>query len=109
LGQKLTTSPPFCTNKNCYLVPNRRVREFVGREDVLGRIKKGFSSGSTPHIVVVRGPGGQGKSQVAFEYCLRAKADNVKAIFWVEAMTENMLRKSFEAISERIQRPGFNL
>jgi hypothetical protein len=48
-------SLPFCADKNYYAVPNRRVQGLVGRKDVLD---KGFSSGSTPHIVVIRGLGG---------------------------------------------------
>ena len=48
-----------------YLVPSRRIPDFVGREDVLTRIETGFSLGTTPRIVVVRGLGGQGKTQIA--------------------------------------------
>jgi hypothetical protein len=33
-------------------VPNRRVRQFIGREDVLEKIEKGFSSGAGPRVVV---------------------------------------------------------
>ena len=106
MNQKVS---PSCTDKNYYLVPNRRVRDFVGREDVLGRIKRGFLSGSRPRVVVLRGPGGQGKSQVALEHCHRAKVDNTTAIFWVDAMTENTLRKSLETIAERIKSPGVAL
>jgi tetratricopeptide (TPR) repeat protein len=106
LNQKISGSSPSCTHKNYYLVPNRRVRDFMGREDVLGRIRRGFSSGSTPRVVVIRGPGGQGKSQVALEHCHRAKADIVRAIFWVDAVNENMLKQSFESIAERIKSNG---
>ena len=60
-------------------------------------------------MVVIQGPGGQGKSQVALEHCHRAKVDNIRAIFWVDATTENMVKKSLETIAERIKSPGVAL
>jgi tetratricopeptide (TPR) repeat protein len=83
-----------------YLVPNRRVREFVGREDVLSKIELGFTSSRT---IVMRGLGGQGKTQVALEYCRRAKAHGVRMILWVDASSENSVNKNFETISESIK------
>jgi len=109
LNQQLSIPFSSFTDKNYYLVPNRHVPKFIGRKDVLERIKSGFSSGSVPRVVIIRGPGGQGKSQIALEYCRQAKADNVRAIFWVDAMTENTLRKSLETIAERIKNPGVTL
>jgi tetratricopeptide (TPR) repeat protein len=91
-----------------YLVPKRRVREFIGREDILARIDSGFSTTSdqTPRIVVIRGLGGQGKTQVALEYCRRAKNDGVRAIFWVDAMSESNVQNGYKTISESIKDPG---
>jgi hypothetical protein len=43
--------------KTYYMVPNRRVQGFVGREDVLSRVKAGFQSGPGPRIVVIRAMG----------------------------------------------------
>jgi tetratricopeptide (TPR) repeat protein len=99
-------TPALETNaKRYYMVPNRRVRAFVGREDILARIETGFSVGLAPRIVVLRGLGGQGKTQVALEYCRRAKNTQVRGIFWVEATSESTLRKSFESIAERVKGP----
>jgi hypothetical protein len=99
-------TPVLETNaKSYYMVPNRRVRAFVGREDILARIGTGFSAGLAPRIVVLRGLGGQGKTQVALEYCRRAKNTQVRGIFWVEATSESTLRKSFESIAERVKSP----
>ena len=47
--------------------------------------------------------GGQGKSQVALEYCRRKKDNPYSAIFWVDATTENSLKRSFQSISECIK------
>jgi hypothetical protein len=55
--------------KNYYLVPSRRVRGFIGREDILNRIETAFSSADPdddgPCVVVIRAMGGQGKTQVS--------------------------------------------
>jgi tetratricopeptide (TPR) repeat protein len=50
--------------------------------------------------------GGQGKTQVALEYCRQAKNNAVRAIFWVDANSEISVKKSFESISESIKAPG---
>jgi hypothetical protein len=47
--------------------------------------------------------GGQGKSQVALEYCRITKGNPFSAIFWVDASSESTVQKSFEAISERLK------
>ena len=107
MNQRIPLIPPVLETdaKSYYMVPNRRVRAFVGREDILERIETGFSAGSAPRIVVLRGLGGQGKTQVALEYCRRAKSTQVRGIFWVEAMSESTLRKSFESIAEKVKGP----
>ena len=91
------------------MVPNRRAREFLGRENVLARIETGFTSNSAPRIIVVRGLGGQGKTQVALEYCHRARKKGIKAIFWVDATSERSVKTSLETISESIKSPAQTL
>lgn len=99
-------SKPDSKIKSYYLVPNRRVRGFIGREDILSRIQAGFESAIEPRVVVIRAMGGQGKTQVALEYCYRAKEKPFQAIFWADATSENTLKKSFETTAERIKAPG---
>lgn len=65
-----------------------------------------LSTGSTPRIVVVRGLGGQGKTQVALEYCHRAKETGIRAILWIDATSQVTVEKTFETISESIKKPG---
>ena len=83
-----------------YRVPNHRVDGFVGREDILQRIDKALSNGSGPRFAVLQGMGGQGKSQVALEYCSRKKDRPYSAIFWVDATTESSVKGSFLSISD---------
>ena len=56
-----------------------------------------------PRVVVLRGMGGQGKSQIALKYCHITKGNPFSAIFWVDASSESTVQKSFEAISERLK------
>ncbi len=49
--------------------------------------------------------GGQGKSQIALEYCHRKKTTLFPAIFWVDATTEDSIKGSFWIISEEIKKP----
>jgi tetratricopeptide (TPR) repeat protein len=75
----------------------------LGREDILTKIEDGMSSGPGPRIVVLRGLGGQGKTQVALEYCHRAKKNEVQSIFWVDATSAGTVKKDFAVIHERVK------
>ena len=92
-----------------YNVPNRLARPFLGRENVLARIDRGLSKTSSPRVVVVQGMGGQGKSQIALEYCRRKQKDSFSAIFWLDASSESSIRRSFAEISEYIKPPDLKL
>jgi tetratricopeptide (TPR) repeat protein len=56
-----------------------------------------------PHVVVLRGIGGQGKSQVAMEYCRRRKDGPSPDIFWIDATSENSVTSTFISISDLIR------
>ena len=92
-----------------YEIPNRRVHGFVGRKDVLQKIDEALSDGSGPRYAVLQGMGGQGKTQVALEYCHKKKNNPYSAIFWVDATTQDRVEGSFQSISERIKRQTDNL
>ncbi|KAI9762573.1 MAG: hypothetical protein M4579_000376 [Chaenotheca gracillima] len=84
-------------------VPNRLCRSFVGREDILSRIDQAFSTEKAPRIAVLQGLGGQGKSQIALEYCRRSRDSQVSAIFWIDSTNEATVIRSFESVSERVR------
>jgi hypothetical protein len=86
-------------------VPNRRVFRFFGREDIISKIDRAFSAGPGPRVAVVQGMGGQGKSQVAMEYCHQKKDDPFSAIFWIDAASENSVIRTFISISGLISAP----
>ncbi|TGO69307.1 hypothetical protein BELL_0780g00030 [Botrytis elliptica] len=98
-------APTENINKNHFIVPNRRVSGFIGREDILNKIEKGLSSESESRVVVLRGLGGQGKTQIALEYCHRARKNNIRAVFWIDATSESTVKKDFKSVLEHIKSP----
>jgi len=84
-----------------YEVPSRQVSVFIGREDILSDIKCAIDTSLTkPGTIVLLGMGGQGKTQIALEFCRRARHnDHIRAIFWIDATSENTAMKSVEEIS----------
>ena len=105
---ELSSQPPSQVQLY-YYIPNRRVRSFKGREDILSRIDEAFSIGRGPRIAVLQGMGGQGKSQIALEYCHRKRNNPYTAIFWVDATSESTVIGSFQPISEHIKKPTDHL
>ena len=90
-----------------YDIPSSQLSHFVGREEMLQNIsqsvQEAFINSSVPKALVLIGMGGQGKTQIALEYCRRAQAsDTVEHIVWIDATTENAMVRSFSNIAERL-------
>ncbi len=98
---------PALESERYYEVPARSVPNFIGREDVLSDMDYVYDTASTrPVTLVIRGMGGQGKTQLALEFCRRAyKRKRLSAIFWVDATSETMVKKGMERIFEIITPP----
>ena len=88
-----------------YDVPNRLANPFIGRDDVLLRIEGEPSRRLSTRVVVLQGMGGQGKSQIALEFCRRKRNNPFSAIFWVDASSEHSLQGSLQSILERLKSP----
>ena len=79
-------------------VPSSRLSHFVGRSSVFGEIKKTIDSSATsPTVIVITGAGGQGKTQVALEFCHRNIA-TFNAIFWIDSSSEVAATRSYEKV-----------
>ena len=105
------STDPNTEQQSYWIVPNRRVHQFVGREAILMKVQDCFKldreEKMEPRVVVLRAMGGQGKTQVALELCNRAKKMKLfKGIFWIDATSKNTASKSFDAISRRIFLPS---
>lgn len=104
----VSASPSSPENKPIfYEVPRRQVSKFIGREAILSEMEEKFERSST---VILQGMGGQGKTQLAIEYCQRSRENSCyKGIFWVDSSSEPALKRSFEVIAEVLtdHRGGF--
>jgi hypothetical protein len=95
------TEKPSPTNdvaKSYFEVPSSRLSHFVGRSEVFGYIQKTiYSSSIRPPVIVLTGAGGQGKSQVAIEFCHR-NANAYQGVFWVDSSSEASANRSYYKI-----------
>lgn len=54
-----------------------------------------YSSSIRPPVIVLTGAGGQGKSQVAIEFCHR-NANAYQGVFWVDSSSEASANRSYD-------------
>lgn len=54
-----------------------------------------------PRILILQALGGQGKSQVALEYCRQSQA-TYRRVFWVHGNSETTVIQSFESIAAEL-------
>ncbi|KAI9733881.1 MAG: hypothetical protein M1834_002536 [Cirrosporium novae-zelandiae] len=92
--------------KTYYLVPPKHVQRFIGRNTILQTIELAFSNSdnSRPEILILQALGGQGKTQIALEYCRRSKG-SFRGIFWVDATTTATVERDFENIAKELNEP----
>ena len=94
-------SRPVSQQKRYYIVPRRRVEHFVGRKTQLLKISSHFATGSRknrPQVLILHALGGQGKSQIAIEYC-QISEEQYAGIFWVNASSEDLAVQSYARIA----------
>ena len=108
LGQSTNKGISFKTKLKpqelCHM-PSNRVSYFVGREELLAKIGLNLLPATKElcerRIVVLQGMGGQGKSQVALEYCRRAQAcRDFPTIIWIDATSPRTVTNDLEHIAE---------
>lgn len=93
-------------NQVITLVPNdRRVHDPVVRQDIIDQISRAFdaSANDEPRVAILQGMGGQGKTQMALEYCRQSKRDlKFNGIFWVDASDESLASRTFAEIARKL-------
>ena len=100
-GSRDDKSRPVSQQKRHYIVPRRRVEHFVGRKAELDKISSHFATGSRknrPQVLILHALGGQGKSQIAIEYC-QISAEQYAGIFWVNASSEDLAIQSYARVA----------
>jgi tetratricopeptide (TPR) repeat protein len=98
-------------DRTYYEIPSLQVSQFVGRAELLREIEREFGntreSSSRTKIVVLLGMGGQGKTQIALEYCRTAWASGrYQSIFWIDASSPNTVSRGIETVAAKISSVG---
>lgn len=86
------------------MVPKRLVNKFEGREEQLLGILSHFNltpEESGCRILILQALGGQGKTQIALEYCRRSRS-TYRGVFWVNASSEETAIQSFVDIAREL-------
>jgi hypothetical protein len=84
-------------------VPDKRSRQFVGREQQLLALRDGFT-GKQPSQVI-SGLGGIGKTELAIQYAHRYR-DDYQVVWWVHADEANQLITEFNKLTTPLGQPG---
>ncbi|KIW24812.1 uncharacterized protein PV07_10502 [Cladophialophora immunda] len=84
----------------------RRVKYFRGRQKQLERIQEYFTDDAADEcrMLILQAMGGQGKSQIALEYC-RQRRSTYAEIFWINASSETIATQSMERVAAEIGQP----
>ncbi|KAF8585452.1 TPR-like protein [Ramaria rubella] len=104
----LVRSISFPPESKCiYQVPSIHVMNFVARPRLISQIDVAFDSRPSDSlltaIVILLGMGGQGKTQMALEYCRSAKrASNASIIFWVDASSRSACDQSITILAKQL-------
>jgi tetratricopeptide (TPR) repeat protein len=108
LSYKALTDDIASKNENresFYFVPSRHAREFVSRPAISSTIERIFSSrgDSQACTTVLLGMGGQGKTQLAMDFCRQQRGGKLFThILWTDASSEQSVKGSFSEISRLI-------
>ena len=94
---------PALNQNSHFMVPRKRVKDFIGRESLLQIIRSRFTSNESgsPFNLVLYALGGQGKSQIALEYCRRWR-DIYRGVFWIDANSATTVAQSYGSIAAEL-------
>ena len=82
-------------------IPSRNVN-FTGRAAELERLSGNLFSGQSPHVQVISGMGGIGKTELATEYIHR-NIDTYEIIWWIRAEHQDRVRDALVKLGQRLE------
>ncbi|KAK1833472.1 hypothetical protein QBC39DRAFT_346120 [Podospora conica] len=90
-------------------LPAQSLLRFVGRTHTLLAIENSWETpeavGATQLSTVIIGMGGQGKTQLALEYCRRSlKSKQIEAVFWLDASSPESIARGYQTIASQAAR-----
>ena len=79
----------------------------MGRQEQLEGIESFFlgrqiTKTTQAHILILHALGGQGKSQIALEYCQRSR-EVYRGIFWIPASSKSLTAQAYDAIARELK------
>ena len=103
----LLPSSSEASDQIVYDLPATQISHFVGRQHILRQVTTILDDHSiktvSPKVVVLLGMGGQGKTQIALEYCRRAQVSGTfSLVFWLDASSEKSLIRSYGDIAGKL-------
>ena len=103
---------PHAPNLIAVDVPSYRVSHFIERKDPLQHMEnhlKPQGKDAPPSIFVLQGMGGCGKSQLALEFCRRARnSGTYSTIFWIDATSPESTIQSCNSIAKAMSKTPFD-
>jgi hypothetical protein len=86
-------------------MPRRAVAYFVTRAEVQKELNIWLQQRPPPHMFILQGMGGTGKTQLAFRCCQKAKEIGFMAALWINATSPSTVIQSYRSILHLIS-PG---
>ncbi|EUC36943.1 hypothetical protein COCCADRAFT_86924, partial [Bipolaris zeicola 26-R-13] len=92
-----------------FMVPFSKDNFFIGREDIINKIKERRKAAPSHTRTALFGLGGVGSSQIAIEYAYRASKETPHmVVMWIHASSPERFQQGYKRIAERLQLPGWN-
>ncbi|KAK3292166.1 uncharacterized protein B0H64DRAFT_364874 [Chaetomium fimeti] len=98
-----------------FLVPYTSNPDFVGRSEILERLKsqlghgQPLAGGTSQPIACLYGLGGIGKTQIAIAYAFWLRETHPEvSVFWIHASNAERFRRAYAWIAQECQIPGYD-
>jgi len=85
-------------------IPHQRNPNFVGRDELLDRIRDTLTSEKAAALTAIHGLGGVGKTQLAAEYAYRHKAD-YEVVWWIKSEEAATLASDYSMLATALDLP----
>jgi len=102
--QSRSERPRFPGLPPIWNVPHQRNPNFVGRDDLLHRIRETLTSKKAAALTAIHGLGGVGKTQLASEYAYRHAAD-YQLVWWIRSEEPATLSSDYALLAEALDLP----
>ncbi|KAK3386161.1 hypothetical protein B0H63DRAFT_544782 [Podospora didyma] len=99
---------PSASSRLLFNIPKAGVANFIGREKILQKLTTLLLSANgtafqADRAAVLHGMGGQGKTQIAVEFCRRTNSQAVfSSIFWIDSSSIESMVRDYESLAAKM-------